>query len=238
MQSTWRRTIIFFVIVAILFSAALFLLRQVEQNSSSPALADSKEVLHILLDPGHGGEDGGAVGYSGSIEKNLNLAISLQLRELLTFIGFEVEMTRDTDTARGDTSLGTIRERKVSDMYERLELYNSNTQALVISVHMNNYGDKSVRGVQVFYSQNTAESQALGQSVQSAVATQLHPENKFVLKPAEKNLFLLFHSKTPAILIECGFVSNPDEEALLKSSDYQRQMAFAILSGVMDYINS
>lgn len=224
------------VLTAILLAAFFLIITVVHLEMTAPVVGDISSVRTIVIDPGHGGADGGAVGYSGSIEKGLNLEISLKLRALLQACGFQVVMTREDDRSIHDESAGTIGEQKRSDLYNRLEIYNSDPTALVISVHLNQYGDSSCKGAQVFYSPNVSESKELAQSVQSSFKQLLQPENERMIKPAEKNLFLLFHAEVPAILCECGFVSNPGEEALLMDDEYQTKVAFAILTGLMDYL--
>lgn len=148
MRKAWLRVACLALVAVLLFFAAFFLIRKIDE--SSIVMANASSVRKVIIDPGHGGEDGGAVGYSGTIEKDLNLAISLRLKDLLEWNGFEVEMTRDTDRSIHDEGLSTIGERKKSDMYHRLDLYNSDLQAVVISIHLNQYPDSSIQGSQVF----------------------------------------------------------------------------------------
>lgn len=234
MRKAWLRVACLALVAVLLFFAAFFLIRKIDE--SSIVMANASSVRKVIIDPGHGGEDGGAVGYSGTIEKDLNLTISLRLKDLLEWNGFEVEMTRDTDCSIHDEGLSTIGERKKSDMYHRLDLYNSDLQAVVISIHLNQYPDSSIQGSQVFYSQNNPASEELAKSIQNAIKTQLQPDNHREIKPAEKNLFLLFHAKPPTVLVECGFLSNPEEEALLLQEEYQTKLAMSIFDGMMDYL--
>lgn len=230
-----RLRIAFLVFVAVfLCFAAFFLIRKIDEGSI--VMTNASSIRKVIIDPGHGGEDGGAIGYSGTIEKDLNLDIALRLRDLLEWNGFEVEMTRDMDRSIHDEGLSTIGERKKSDMYHRLDLYNSDLQAVVISVHLNQYPDSSCHGAQVFYSQNNPASEELAKSIQSAIKARLQPDNRREIKPAEKNLFLLFHAKPPTVLVECGFLSNPEEEALLLQEEYRTKLAVAVFDGLMDYL--
>ena len=193
-------------------------------------------VQTVVIDPGHGGSDGGAVGYSGSIEKEMNLDIALKLRDLLRVSGFRVVMTREDDRSIHDEGAETVAEQKRSDLYNRLDLYNADPTAIAVSVHLNQYPDPACRGAQIFYSPNDERSEKLAASVQGAFVRLLQPENTRQIKPADKNLFLLFHAEVPAILCECGFVSNPEEEALLMSEEYRAETAFAIYSGIVDHL--
>lgn len=226
-------------VVIVILLAAFFLIHTITRlEEASPAAGSLPTVRKIVIDPGHGGVDGGAVGYSGSIEKDLNLDISLKLRDLLTACGFEVVMTREDDRSIHDDSALSIREKKHSDLYNRLAIYNDDPMVLVVSVHLNQYGDSSVSGTQIYYSPNQPASKELAQSIQSAFVVQLQPENRRGIKPAENDLFLLFHAEVPAVLCECGFVSNPEEEAKLLDEEYRSKIAFSILTGIMDYLVS
>lgn len=234
MKKSWLRILALSSFMAFLAAAAFLFIQKIDADSI--VMTNASSVRTIVLDPGHGGEDGGTIGYSGTIEKDLNLDIALRLKDLLEWNGFRVIMIRDGDYALNDDGLSTIGERKRSDMYHRLEMYNSDLQALVISIHLNQYPDSSCRGAQIFYSQNNPASEELAQSIQSAIKLQLQPENHRKIKPAEKNLFLLFHAKPPTVLVECGFISNPEEEALLLQEEYRTKFAMSIFDGMMDYL--
>lgn len=224
-------------VVMIIPLAAFFLILTVSHlEKTAPVTGNVASTRTIVIDPGHGGADGGAVGYSGSIEKDLNLDISLKLRDLLRSCGFRVVMTREDDRSIHDEGAESIGAQKRSDLYNRLDIYNEDPTAIVISIHLNKYEDMSCKGAQIFYSTNQEASKELAQSIQSAFVGTLQSGNKREIKPAESNLFLLFHSEVPAILCECGFVSNPEEEALLMNEEYRSKVAFVIMTGLMDYL--
>lgn len=183
----------------------------------------------VLIDPGHGGFDGGAVAEDGTAEKHLNLAIALCLRDLLHVCGISVEMTRQTDSGLEEESATSIREKKSTDMRRRLEMYNASS--LVISIHQNHFSVPKYSGTQVFYSTNHPDSALLAQAVREAVVAWVQPQNTRELKAATDGIFLLYHTTTPTILVECGFLSNPEERERLKMPAYQQQMAFAIMAG-------
>lgn len=188
----------------------------------------------ILIDPGHGGFDGGAVGSKGTVEKDVNLAISLKLRDMLTDAGFTVVMTRDSDCALNDTGDTTIRRRKVSDMRARLNLTKLYPGSVLISVHQNLLaGDSSVHGAQIFYSPNEPSSKELSESIQSEFNTRLQPDKPREVVKTGKNLYLFYHAQNTAVLCECGFLSNPEEEALLCTDEYQYKAAYCIYSGLI-----
>lgn len=187
----------------------------------------------VLIDPGHGGFDGGAVADDGTTEKHLNLAISLCLRDLLYVCGVPVTMTRQTDVGLEDDTAASIREKKSSDMRRRLAMYDE--AALVISVHQNHFSVPKYSGTQLFYSVNHPDSVLLAQSVRDSVVGWIQPQNTRELKKATDGIFLLHHTTAPTVLVECGFLSNPEEREKLKTPAYQQQLAFAVMAGYWNY---
>ena len=194
-----------------------------------------KENNVILLDAGHGGEDGGAIGVGGIIEKDLNLSITLKTASFFEFLGYDVEFTRETDRMTCDDGLKTQRERKVSDIKNRLEQIEKSPCICAISIHQNIFGGEA-RGAQVFYGGNNAGSKALAESLQSGISGMLQPENKRVIKQATKDIYILYHANKPAVLVECGFISNSNEAALLNDNTYQNKMAFAIAISTVKHL--
>ena len=186
----------------------------------------------VLIDPGHGGEDGGTSAVDGTLEKTINLAIALDLRDVLTLFGISVEMTRDEDISIHDADCSGARQMKVSDMNNRLKLYNA--AAMTVSIHQNRFSVSKYNGTQVFYSATHPLSAQLAASVRERVITHIQPENKRELKQATDSIFLLYRTTKPAILVECGFLSHPQESDKLKQTDYQKQMALAIAGGLLD----
>ncbi len=188
---------------------------------------------YILLDPGHGGEDGGASAADGTLEKDINLAVALPLADMLRVCGVPVRLTRDTDISIYDASASTVREKKVSDMHNRLALYNN--AKIAIGIHTNKFPQTQYFGTQLFYSANTPESEGIASSIRQNVVQMLQPENKREMKKADSTIYLLHNAQVPAVFVECGFLSNEAELAKLKSPAYQQQMAFAVWSGLMQY---
>ena len=187
----------------------------------------------VLIDPGHGGFDGGTVAEDGTLEKHLNLAVSLYLRDLLHVCGVAVEMTRQTDVGLETDFSATVRNKKASDMRRRLAMYEE--ASLVISVHQNHFSQSKYSGTQVFYSANHPDSAVLAEDIRSAVVEWIQPQNTRELKKATDSIFLLTHTTTPAVLVECGFLSNEEERNKLKTPAYQQQLAFAIMAGYWKY---
>lgn len=192
----------------------------------------------IVLDAGHGGEDGGAVGVNGAMEKDINLKIALELEKYLKQNNFEVVMVRDGDYSVGDQSLSTIAERKRSDTKKRLSLVQETGECILISIHQNFFSEGKYNGAQVFYSGNREESAHLAETIRQNIVGSLQPENHRENKQAEKNIYLMYHCQVPAVLVECGFLSNPEEAEKLTTESYQRDMAAAIYNGLIDYLQS
>lgn len=192
----------------------------------------------IVLDAGHGGEDGGAVAINGTLEKEINLAIALELEKLLRQNNFDVIMVRNSDCSVGDQSLGTIAERKRSDTKRRLHMIEEAGDCLFLSIHQNHFSQSKYSGAQVFYSANRPESAGLAEAVRKNIVDSLQPENKRENKEADSNIYILDHCQVPAILVECGFLSNPEEAEKLCSESYQKEMAAAIYNGIIDYLQN
>ena len=203
------------------------------QQSTSANIYSSKMPL-IIIDAGHGGEDGGAVASDGTLEKDINLDISLKLNDMLSIMGIETKLIRKIDKAihtKGDT----IRERKVSDIRNRFHIMNTSGNCLYISIHQNKFGDESIYGAQTFYSPNNVESKELAEFIQKSISSQLQINNNRLIKKSGTDIFLLYNATKPAIMVECGFISNAKELHCLKDTDYQCKMALSIAMGIMNY---
>lgn len=184
----------------------------------------------IIIDPGHGGADPGAVGANGSLEKELNLELSLTLCDLLEMSGFDVIMTRDDDRML-TTDDGTS--KKSQDLSARLSVARDHPDALFVSIHMNKFPDSSVHGVQVYYSKNHQSSRALAEEIRKYVTASVQPSNKRQIKEATSAIFILDRIENPAVLVECGFISNSMEEALLRDREYRTALATAICGAIV-----
>lgn len=185
----------------------------------------------VILDAGHGGFDGGASA-GDVLEKDINLKIALFLVDHLKLSGYDVILTREDDSATNDEG-DRIRSKKISDMKNRLALMKSYPDAFFVSIHLNKYSDSQPKGTQVFYSQKTTESKLLAQSIQQTVKELLQSDNHREIKPATRDTYLLYNAPIPAVIVECGFLSNPAELALLKTEEYQKKMAFAVYCGII-----
>lgn len=197
----------------------------------------AKKIPVIIIDAGHGGFDGGAVANDGTIEKDINLKISLYLQEYLELSGFETVMTRHEDTSLEDDGLNSIRQKKTSDIHNRLKLMDETDNSIFISIHQNKYHIEKYSGLQVFYSPEfSEESSELARNIQENVTEILQPDNERQIKKCGTSVYLIYNAVKPAVLVECGFLSNYNETELLKTDIYQRKLAFSIASGIQDYV--
>jgi len=184
-----------------------------------------------ILDAGHGGEDGGAVSLSGIKESTINLDITLRLDQMLGFLGEVSELMRDKDISLHNEEAVTLREKKVSDLKNRVAAANALSEATLISIHQNTFSDSRYHGAQVFFAR-TQGSETLADTVQNALICKLQSDNTRQPKPIDEKIYLMNHIKNRAILIECGFLSNPDEEKLLQESTYQNVIAMVIAAAL------
>ena len=189
----------------------------------------------VIIDAGHGGFDGGAVAPDGTVEKEINLQIATTLSEILALNGYSVIMTRTTDTGTEDDFTKPIQVRKVSDLKNRLALMDRYPDAIFVSIHLNKFTASAAKGAQVFYSKNNPNSYTLGDSIQGNIRTLLQPENDRVIKQGTRSTYLLYNAKIPAVIVECGFLSNSEELKKLKDDNYKNQIAFAVFCGINDY---
>ena len=188
----------------------------------------------IIIDAGHGGEDCGAVGVGGVLEKDLNLSVSYTLGELLSDAGYAVVYTRTQDKLLYTEEQNIKGMRKIYDLKNRCKIAAEHPNALFVSIHMNSYGDAKYSGLQVYYSDKNADSQNLASSIQASVKGMLQPDNKRVIKPG-RGIYLLENTDNVSVLIECGFISNAAECEKLSEKEYQKELCFSILCGIIEY---
>ncbi|MCI8331492.1 MAG: hypothetical protein HFE78_01510 [Clostridiales bacterium] len=199
------------------------------------ASSDSIEKQIIVIDPGHGGEDGGAVGADGTLEKELNLAIAENVAHMLKYSGFHVILTREDDIMLTDGKPG---KKKQADLRERLRIAEQANENILVSIHMNKFPDQRVHGLQVYYSKNQPFSQELAQAVQQTVTDTIEHDNRRPIKEATSAIYVLHNAKIPAILIECGFLSNPSDLSRLQDENYQKQLSCAISAALINCLSS
>lgn len=217
---TFRKThgALCFALALLAVGAALTLSRAGSAFRMAAAMLPGRTV--VVIDAGHGGEDGGAVSPTGTHESELNLAIALRLNSMLRFLGMQTCMIRTADCSVS-TEGATIAQRKVSDLRNRVKLVEDTPNAVLVSIHQNLFSQAQYRGAQVFYN---PPGQTLARQLQEALCTCVDPNNHRTVKPA-KDIYLMEHISCPGVLVECGFLSNAQEEQLLLSPNYQKKLA-------------
>lgn len=174
----------------------------------------------------------------GVPEKGINLSILLRLRDLLEVSGYKVKVTRDSDRSIHDEGIEGLANQKSSDMDNRLALFNSESNAVCISIHQNQFTDPVYSGAQMFYSATDKRSEVLARSLQDSFQALLQPDNSREIKLCGKELFLCYYSDNPTVMAECGFLSNPEEAALLNTEEYQEKVALTLFSGLTTYLQA
>ena len=191
----------------------------------------------IVLDAGHGGADGGCVSVNGTPEKGINLSIMQTSRDILTLLGYDVRCTRETDVSIHDQGTEGLANQKKSDMDNRLAIVNDSGASLFVSIHQNQFTDPKYSGAQMFYKAESLESSALAEILRERFRVWLQPGNERETKPVGSELFLIHNAKCPAVMVECGFLSNPEEAAKLESPSYQQEVALVIADGINCYLS-
>ena len=202
-------------------------------SQSTLTKATSSKSKTIVIDAGHGGPDPGKVSESGTLEKDINLKIALYLKEILESQNINVIMTRTEDK---DLATETNK-RKLSDIKERVKLMENSNADMVISIHQNSYPDAEVYGAQCFYPTESEEGKKLASIIQNQIITSTNQTKIREIKD-NNDYYLLKHSSTPIVIVECGFLSNPAEEQLLLTDEYQRKMAWSIYLGTLQYLET
>jgi N-acetylmuramoyl-L-alanine amidase len=179
---------------------------------------------HLILDAGHGGEDGGAVSVTGIPESQINLALVLKMDDLLGFYGVSPTLLRREDISLHDSTAVTLREKKVSDLKNRVAAIQETEQAVLLSIHQNSYPEERYHGTQTFYAP-TEGSQQLAEHIQMTIREVLQSDNTRDAKKIPDTVYLMNHIDCPAVLVECGFLTNREEEALLREDTYQKKLA-------------
>lgn len=188
----------------------------------------------VIIDAGHGGADGGGVSVNGIPEKGINLDIACTLSDMLTFFGYDVTLTRSKDVSIHSEGVEGLKKQKLSDMENRLALFNT-PDSVCISVHQNRFTDPKYSGAQMFYYRENPQGAQLAENLRARIQSFLQPENERETKPIDDELYLLCNCENPAVMAECGFISNPEEAALLEEEPYRRQMAFTLMCGLNDF---
>lgn len=217
------------ILMAILMIAAIYCTFRYRVLPSSTTGQEKTKV--IVIDPGHGGNDPGKVGINDSLEKEINLAISLKLKEFLEKEGYEVVLTREDDNGLYEESDSN---KKVTDMKKRCRIIEESQADIVVSIHQNSFSQESVHGAQVFYYKYSDSGRVLAENIQAALKEQVDKENERSIKE-NSSYYMLVHTPCPTVIVECGFLSNNAEAELLVSEDYQAKLAKAVCEGVKTY---
>ncbi len=203
--------------------------------SSVPAAAGANGKKVIVLDAGHGGLDSGCVGVGGELEKDINLAIVKNLQQLFKFSGFDVVLTRSEDLSIHDDGIVGIRNQKLSDMDNRKKIVVSYPDSIFLSIHQNQFTQPQYFGAQMFYSTKNKNNFKLAQMMQQGFR-ELDPDNDREIKLLDSEMYLFKETVQPALLIECGFLSNQKDAANLSNSDYQKKVAFNIYKTIIEFL--
>jgi len=233
-----KKSNITLIILIFLLSIAIYSLNLGGEADATPA-SSITNLGTVVIDAGHGGEDPGKIsGFSGAKEKDLNLAIAKFLKQQLETAGYRVIMTREEDKLIYKEGTTEILSKRKQDLTRRKEIMDNGGADIVVSIHMNDFSQSKYYGAQVFYPPNCEKSQKLAVCVQKALGTDLDPTNKREALLKNVPIMILKNVKTPTIIVECGFLSNQQEEQKLISEDYQKQIAKTIKTGIDNYFTS
>lgn len=231
-----KATLMFYLALTFLLLAAIIIIVSVhsqipEHHVDGNALFD----VSVILDPGHGGLDSGAVSKNDVAEAPITLAISKKTQLLFRFFGISALMTREDENSLGYNPSASMRENKNADLQGRLKISERYPESLFISVHLNKFHQSKYYGAQVFYGTRHPDAKELADALQRQMVALLDPQNTRVAKLIPGKVYLMEQVRSPAVTVECGFLSNPQEEQLLKSEVYQRKIAIALIAGFCDY---
>lgn len=232
-KKKWGSTVCFYMLVVSMFLFGTLLGNQAVETVSE--MMPVERLHRIVIDAGHGGEDGGAVSCTGKSESGYNLQIALRLNDLLRLLGYDTVMIRSTDTSVY-TSGQTISQKKVSDLKQRVRIVNRTGSAVLLSIHQNTFPEEKYSGAQVFYGK-AAGSEALAKELQQELVAALNPGSSRRAKQGS-GIYLLDKINTTGVLIECGFLSNHQEEARLRSPDYQKKLCCVISTATARFLAS
>lgn len=230
----YRRSVSMILSAIFVFSVSILYLGSESDELLVSAPMDPFGSETVVIDAGHGGEDGGAVSISGAIESHLNLSIAQRLDFIFGLYGVDSLLLRNSDISLHSSDARTIREKKVSDLHNRVKIIESIKDPVVISIHQNTFPDSKYHGAQVFYA-NGELSLPYAQITQEVLRKYLDPENTRKPTAVPNSVYLMNHITCKAILVECGFLSNPQEDLLLQSPEYQTKLAASLAGAYIQY---
>jgi N-acetylmuramoyl-L-alanine amidase len=228
-----------FLLMVTIFSLNIGASDDAEPVSKSPSENSVGGQKTVIIDAGHGGEDPGAVSdYSGLKEKDVNLNIALKVKELLEQESFKVIMTRKEDKLEYSPETTNIIQKRKQDLLRRKKIMDEAGADIVVSIHLNKFPQTQYSGAQTFYPPGSQESQKLAQSIQKVIKENVDPANKRESLVKKDPIIILKDYKTTTAIVECGFLSNADEEKKLALKEYQEKLAHAIKEGIVNYFNN
>lgn len=225
------------IILVFIFSVLIIGTRYVINKAAVDVSSNNKVLKTVIIDAGHGGPDGGTSAADGTLEKHLNLEIAHKLNEILQSMGIKTIMVRTEDVSIHDDSASTIRQKKISDLRNRLNIINNTENVIFVSIHQNHFSSSKYSGSQVFYSKNNPDSKNLAESIRQSVISYLQKDNTREIKKSGSEIYLLNNAQAPAVMVECGFLSNYNDTQNLKDEKYQQKIAFTIAIGISDYLS-
>lgn len=237
------RTVTNYILFAFLFTSVCMIFGRAAVKFATDDVTQvsvQSEAPVFLIDPGHGGEDGGAEA-SGVLEKDLNLTVARNLADICTILGHNVSLTRNSDTMLYDAYQDLedyTGKKKTYDLRNRLRMGEESGAALFIGIHMNKFPREQYKGLQVYYSKNTAESESAARLIQNYTKTHIMPWNDREIKPSTSAIYILHRIQVPAVLVECGFLSNPGERQLLTEQAYQVKLASSIFAASAEWLTA
>lgn len=241
-RKSGQHLVLSFFLFSLLLCAVLFFFGTIVQRISASRATDvgtpTAKGYTVILDPGHGGEDGGAIGKNGVCEKDLNLAVAQEVEAELEERGISVICTRTEDILLYDRNVDYKGRKKMLDLAARLKVAKDTPNSVFVSIHMNSFPQTQYSGLQIYYSKNDPRSAILANLIQNEVRRQLQPENTRKTKQASSNIYLLDRIPSPAILVECGFLSNAEECERLSTEAYRKELALVLANAIADYVNS
>ena len=227
-----KKTIRIFVLS--IFGIALGLSVITDRKEAVPTVSLPVSGKTIVIDAGHGKPDEGAESSTGTTEAETNLKIALKLQNLLEQSGSSVVLTRSDENAIYDIDAKTLRQKKISDIHNRVKIGNESSADIFVSIHLNKIPQQQYDGWQTFYKEGSENGQKLAVSIQNNLNKAIQKENNRVAKTID-NIYIIKHVEIPIAIVECGFLSNPEEEKLLLQDEYQNKLAWGIYNGIIDY---
>ena len=230
-----KKKMIRIILIVLLSLIILFGIRRahIPKNATETSVAPN-DYKTVILDAGHGYPDEGAVGNSGITEAGINLKITFKVRKLLEEKGINVILTRENENGIYNESCSTIKEMKKSDLKNRVKIGNESNADIFVSIHLNKIDQKQYWGWQTFFQKGNQESIKLATNIQDGISSVIEKDNKRVPLKIE-NIYIMENVKIPSTIVECGFLSNPEEEGILNTDEYQDKIASGICAGILKY---